>query len=355
MENFKYLHIMHNEKFIAPFISFTEDYLHKKEHLFIILGGVSEEIIPIPHQSNIRIIDRKLLKILNIIAFSRAVKKYFIAADKVIVHGLFTGNVINFLLLNTKFCQKTSWVVWGEDLYGYRNRNKNFRSRFNNLRKQLVVKKMAGLITYIKGDYDLAKNWYGAKGQYYECLMYPSNLYKEYPVQPKTDSTTNILIGNSADPSNNHLEILKILEPYKEGRIRIYAPLSYGPQAYGREVEKTGQQMFGEKFIALTDFMVFDKYLELLGKIDIAIFNHDRQQAMGNIIPLLGLGKKVYMRRNITPRRLFDELGISVFDIDSFNLEQLGAEDVNLNPERVKAYFCERNLAFQLTEIFENS
>ena len=37
-------------------------------------------------------------------------------------------------------------------------------------------------------------------------------------------------------------------------------------------------------------------YLKILGKIDIAIFNHERQQAVGNITSLLGLGKKVYIK-----------------------------------------------------------
>lgn len=38
--------------------------------------------------------------------------------------------------------------------------------------------------------------------------------------------------------------------------------------------------------------MPFEEYLGLLAKIDIAILNHKRQQAMGNITTLLGLGKK---------------------------------------------------------------
>jgi len=34
--------------------------------------------------------------------------------------------------------------------------------------------------------------------------------------------------------------------------------------------------------------MPLDEYLNLLAKIDIAIFNHKRKQAMGNITTLLG-------------------------------------------------------------------
>jgi hypothetical protein len=34
--------------------------------------------------------------------------------------------------------------------------------------------------------------------------------------------------------------------------------------------------------------MPFDEYLNLLAKVDIVIFKHKRQQAMGNITTLLG-------------------------------------------------------------------
>ena len=45
---------------------------------------------------------------------------------------------------------------------------------------------------------------------------------------------------------------------------------------------------FWRKFKPLVDFMPFDEYLNLLAKVDIAIFNHKRQQAMGNTTILLG-------------------------------------------------------------------
>jgi len=46
--------------------------------------------------------------------------------------------------------------------------------------------------------------------------------------------------------------------------------------------------IFREKFKPLVDFIPFDEYLNLLAKVDIAIFNHKRQQTMGNITTLLG-------------------------------------------------------------------
>jgi len=170
-------------------------------------------------------------------------------------------------------------------------------------------------------------------------------------VPPKKSSTINIQIGNSADPSNEHFEMLGILKKYRDEDIKIFAPLSYGPKEYALRVKEEGERIFGKKFVALLDFMPYEQYLRFLGDVDIAMFNHRRQQAMGNTISLLGLGKRVYMRRDVTQCALFDRLGINVFDIKDFSLCQSAEFDVSLNVERIKMYFSERVLSRQLKEV----
>ena len=57
------------------------------------------------------------------------------------------------------------------------------------------------------------------------------------------------------------------------------------------------------------------------------MFNHNRQQAMGNTITLLGLGKKVYMRRGVAQWSFFESHKIKVFDIVNFDLQVLDANE----------------------------
>lgn len=102
----------------------------------------------------------------------------------------------------------------------------------------------------------------------------------------------------------------------------------------------------------MTDFMAFDEYLDFLSNIDVAIFNHERQQAMGNKITLLGLGKKVYMRSDITPWSTFSEKGIQVFDIENIDILQLDENIRQQNMVRVKEYFSQENYTKQLKNIF---
>ena len=181
--------------------------------------------------------------------------------------------------------------------------------------------------------------------------MYPSNLYKEYYIKPKEHSTINIQLGNSADPTNNHIDVLKQLTKYKEENIQIFAPISYGNKEYAKEVILYGNDIFGDKFIPLTDFMPFEKYLEFLGTIDIAIFAHKRQQAMGNIISLLGMGKKVYMRSDITPWQLFDRIDVKVFDLNDISLDLIDSKIMNENMSKIKSYFSKENYLKQLQSL----
>lgn len=220
--------------------------------------------------------------------------------------------------------------------------------------KKQIIKKMGHFITYIKGDYELVQKWYSSEGQYHECFMYLSNLYKEYEVGIKEENTINIQLGNSADPSNNHLEVLEQLIKYRNQNIKIFTPLSYGNQEYAKKVILRGKELFGDKFVPLTEFMPFEKYLEFLGEIDIAIFAHKRQQAMGNTITLLGLGKKVYMRSDITPWELFRDINVKVFDVQNIEIDLIDEQIKKANQQKIKNYFSEENYLKQLQNLFED-
>jgi len=346
---------MHNEKFISSFVKFINIHLINTEHKFIILGGKDIDTSPIPNYENVEILDIRLCINSNKQELEKKLYPYFNQAYKVILHGLFEKYYIDFLYKNDNFLNKCLWVIWGGDLYDYQKRglvSKNFLTLF---KKKHIIKKLSGFITYVQGDYELAKKWHGNKdGKYYECFMYTSNLYKEYRIKDKRKNMINIQIGNSADPTNNHFEILKELEKYKDKDIKIIVPLSYGNEFYAKKVITEGQKIFGDKFIGLEKFMSFEQYLDLLSEVDIAIFNHDRQQAMGNIITLLGLGKKVYIKKSITPWRLFNNLDVKVFDINKIDLKRLSHKDKENNTYKIKNYFSEFNYLMQLKKIFES-
>jgi len=339
-------HIAVGDKFIEPFIQFIENHFDSKDHLFLISPMALYKVKP---RSNVVMLDERMGRLRKMAEWSKAMNK----ADKIILHGLFDIRIINLLCLQPWLLKKCYWVMWGGDLYHYKLRGRGIRSDIQEAKRAFVIKRMGHLVTYIKGDYELAQKWYCAKGEYHTCLMYPSNLYKEYAMSPKQGDDINILVGNSADPTNSHVEIFEKLKPYKDQNIQIVCPLSYGQIEYAERIAELGKELFGDKFTPLIDFMPFEKYLEFLGKIDIAVFAHKRQQAMGNMTTLLGLGKKVYLRSDVTPWEFYSKLGVKVFDVDGLELLPIHKDEATRNRQIVAGNFSHDALVAQLREIFK--
>jgi hypothetical protein len=131
-------------------------------------------------------------------------------------------------------------------------------------------------------------------------------------------------------------------------------PLSYGDQTHAKKVIEQGNDWFGEKFFPMSSFMPFDQYLEFLKSIDIAIFNHKRQQAMGNIITLLGMGKTVYVRSDVSHSNFLIEIDLNIKFISKFSLESLPAIESLDNTKAVQFYFSRDKLFSQLSNIFRS-
>jgi len=213
--------------------------------------------------------------------------------------------------------------------------------------RKFIIKRIGYLITYIPGDVDLARKWYGAKGKHIECIMYLSNVFTELPIKGKTSVLQTILVGNSAAPSNNHEFIFrKLAEQDLEGW-RIVVPLSYGNKAHADKIIKLGNELFGDRFEPLTDFLPYDDYLQLLSEVDIAVFAHDRQQAMGNTITLLGMGKTVYMKPDVTSANFLRSLGVCLFDINDFSLNMIIDSEREKNIKQITNFFTLENLLKQ--------
>lgn len=87
------------------------------------------------------------------------------------------------------------------------------------------------------------------------------------------------------------------------------------------------------------------------------MFNHKRQQALGNIMTLLGLGKKVYLRDDISTWDICLKHKLKVFKITS-NVEdlftKLNENDKLNNMKNVKDNFSESKLKNDLEKIFNS-
>ncbi len=278
------------------------------------------------------------------------------SSKKIIIHGLSSPFLILYLCLFPSLARKSYWVIWGKDLYFYKTLSKRHiqHSVFEFFRK-IAIKKISYIITFNKGDFELAENWYHCNARLFKSFMYPSNLYRDYPLTKPVSDTIVILLGNSADESNNHLQAFSLLEKYQKADIQIIVPLSYGNLKYTNIVINKGRELFGDKFVPLVDFIPLNEYIDLLARVDIGLFLHKRQQAMGNITTLLGMMKKVYIRSDVTTWSLMNDLNIKVFDVADFNLSRIDEQVSAKNRELVKNVFSEENLLKQWKEISSHS
>lgn len=333
MNENKILHVMILEKFLAPYIDFVDENFGRENHHYVFItsekydyGLTPEHKVEFLHTD-----DDIFITLLD----------YMKMAKKIILHGLWRDKVDMLLYFNQKLLKKCYWIMWGGDFY-FPEKQTWFRHK--------VIKNIGYLVNGTTGDYELVKKCYGSRGKHIKCFNYPSNLYKAYKTESNKNNIINIQLGNSATETNHHMEILDSLSKYRDKNIQIFAPLSYGDKVYAKKVEIYGQKIFGDKFIALTEFMPFEKYLKFLSQIDIAIFNHRRQQAFGNIISLVGMGKKVYLNSESTLNGLMAEYRLKVFDTMNISLNLLDEQIKNNNITITKEIFSKEKLINSLKQ-----
>lgn len=341
------LHIAVQDKFIPPFIDFLEAHFDdfSKRHVFFVEG------LPTAHP----IRPRK-----NVLFASdygrwnkyRVLLRLMYRADKVVLHGLWSHRVIQLLALQPWLLRKCYWVIWGGDLYCHELRERDSAQRRREKWRRFVIRRVGHLVTFFDGEYKLAKKWYRATGAHHRSFTYPSNVFKHNESRREKGETINIQVGNSATHTNQHFSALERLSRFKNENVRIFIPLSYGDHEYASRVVAYGVSIFGEKLVPLFDFLPYREYLEYLETIDIAVFNHNRQQGVGNIVSLLGMGKTVYMSPEVTSWTALRNMGLQVFDVEKLDIARLSPSQVEENRRIVSECFCEANLIIQLRALF---
>lgn len=299
------LHILILDKFTEPFYCYITEVIKLKHHHFLFISDKQTSLEPNP---NLHWIKHPLGKY----AYSNT--KMFLrlcsSSDRIIMHG---DTLVHFFGLFPFFLKKTGWVIYGQELYSLR-KSESFHQKL----KRFVLSKVRYHITHIKGDSELANQWLGSNAEFVYCPMYLSNVVDTSDFNPTDVSKKDkikVLVGNSTDPTNNHEEIFNKLKPYQDQIESIYCPLSYGMyDEYKQEVIRKGAEFFGDKFIVMDKFMPFDEYKKFLSNVDIVIFNHNRQEAMGVTLTLLSLGKIVYLNPNTTSYESLTRRGFRIFD-----------------------------------------
>lgn len=281
--------------------------------------------------------------------------------DRVIIHGLFNPKLLLFFLMNRRIISQCIWSIWGGDVYFYRTKNRGWKDNVTEWARKIVIPKIPVICGLVKGDYEVISSVYRSNAKYIKSF-YPNpidfSLIQKVETKKKDNKPLIFLVGNSGAPTNNHFEIIDIMAEFINENIEVIIPLSYGDTQYIDKVIRYGVEKLGEKFKPLMEFMSPDQYIDILATIDVAIMNHNRQQGLGNILALLALKKKVYIRSDTTPYQFFTENGVVIFDtydLSRLKLEEIGSVnevEMECNAKEVEFLISEESCLKGWQEVF---
>ena len=135
----------------------------------------------------------------------------------------------------------------------------------------------------------------------------------------------NIMVGNSASFSNNHLYVLDFLKKVGlKPETKLILPLSYGGTTkYADEVETNYSYVFPQKVKTLRNYMPLHEYNKIFLDINSCIMSAWRQESIGTIIMCLYLGIKVFMSNKSPLYKWLTECGFKMFELESISRESL--------------------------------
>jgi len=139
----------------------------------------------------------------------------------------------------------------------------------------------------------------------------------------------NWLIGNAARYALNHIDLMNRLRKIEHGG-HLIVPLSYGDNEHYRDdVLRIGAKWFGPRFCPIVEFKPVMEYIALISSCSAAFFNTKRQHAIGNVLFMLHLGSKVFLRDENPVYHFLKTKGAIVFSIQTELSAILSRRDID--------------------------
>jgi len=325
------LHLCVDDKFIDYAINSFEKVIPSENKFLVVVSNTEYKLKWIKQIDKVEcIIDTEISidRILN------ELPKY----KAIIFHSLFLQFFLELINRINSIEIKLIWSFWGGEfydnpqicakyignltylkfMYGFlRGKIGDYIHDKDNKRIKKSVKKITHIIANEEDSNIINREWGGNMNRI-EWYYFSIEETVGKKLIDKTTKDNNILIGNSATFSNNHLEIFKKLKKFDLNNKKIIVPLSYGTEKdkYGKYIAKVGYNIWRNNFIPLITFLEREQYNQYILDCGIVIFNHYRQQAFGNIITSIWLGSKVYMSERNPLYKNFVSEGLIIFSIE---------------------------------------
>jgi dTDP-N-acetylfucosamine:lipid II N-acetylfucosaminyltransferase len=328
------LHLTYDNQFIDFIIKASRD-LGKQDRFIIYTNEFKPKLDSVKHDVPFAQFDSDEFKILV-----GDIKQY----RNIYIHWL-EGRIVEFVNqlpsdVNVVWCfwggdglefdDMLPWIYQPKSFDYFKGQEKFKISQWRNLRTWMYRKRMKkiktaehiraiqrvnGFAHYLPDDFKKIVKSTGMKAQFipfhYAALEDLADVNAPLQVQ----SGYNILLGNSDTLTNNHFEAIDQIATWNLGERKVYCPLSYEKGKYAAAVAKYGRQKLGAAFIPLLDFMPREEYNQVLSGISVAVMNHNRSQALGNIVSLLWNGTKLFMSKDSTLFSYLKSEGLILFSL----------------------------------------
>jgi hypothetical protein len=244
------------------------------------------------------------------------------------------------------------WVIWGADLYtlplfwnklydsfaaklydvSWMNHAKKMYQHWKNRVRRgtrdhrflyAAMKKVTHGATLVTPDVDLVRRHLNRS---VKQIPLSFSGVEDFSQVKLVEKNTRIQLGNSGDPANNHIEMLRLLKAMGVQN-EIFMPVAYGSRKYLEVLPGESRKIFGEdQLILQTQIVPKDEYFGQLAATGFAIMGHLRQQAFANLIALFYFGTKVFMREKNPLLKTFRNWGLHVFSVENdLNKEALAS------------------------------
>lgn len=328
------LHLVSDEKFIPFATELFASIPDTKNSYLIVVGDSTKPLKYIRNADKKNIVDKHLIAKISAETYPH---------DAIVIHYLDALKIRIIDQLNTS--APIVWSGWGGDYYeaftalrsgilGAETKKLDqqiqsalpFREKFvgvfrkikRNTIDEFRAIKFIGKIDYfsapIPNDFNVIKDAIPIKADYLQ-INYGS-VEKTFDVGPSMAVGDDILVGNSASASNNHLEIFSALRKIDLGSRNVIVPLSYGCAKYRDHIIEAGRKIFGNKFIPMVDFVPLETYNTQISNCSLVVMGHRRQQAVGNIATMLYKGARIFIEQSTTTYQFLKSQGAIIFSME---------------------------------------
>lgn len=363
-----YAHVIIDEKFIEGAISLFESDNRIKNSYFMVDRDSNHKYVK---NINVCHLDsKKALDVLN-------------TFDVVFIHSLPSLPLYLIGKINKKI--KVVWLAWGYDMYeapydiipinllGPETKKNTKLLRlivkyyWKNIKKSKIAKEnlsdALSRIDYFSGvfpyEIDLIKIYrpeFRAETMDFYYGSASNFFIPEIPSGEIKHGKKNIIIGNCASITMNHLDVIKALSSIQIDKdAKIILPLSYSDICgYANKVEKAAELIAPGQIVSLRKYIPLSQYLDLISNCEVAFFACERQQASDNIFMQLLYGARVYMSETSAAFAYLKSIGLKVYslqnEINLLNLEMTD-EDVLTNRRIISSLYSPSKLIGRVRQI----